>query len=326
MVSYKNQDLIPPFSERFQRLAEEWKTIQSNINHMYKTSAFTSSTSNTFEESSRVPFIVYSCQELLDALEPACLFFETYATELREELADYLEKHRKFIWFDEAMRKLYHPSEKEKKEFAFFQEGTWNGYDLSYNAYIADKERREARGKTSNPNYISTHECCRNCICFWDDTPDYEWAKEDKEECAASNNIRINSRKCQEFEREFLASSTLDAVYNPSWIPPITDQFDGRLDGVCRMKYIADVFQCTLAVKWAANYMGNVIWALPSELDFMVLWNIQPYGHRIADAYQSTRRHILDHYATQKEEEDNVLAAAKCKIKVFKLENCYLEH
>ncbi len=331
MVSHVNHDLVPPFSESFQLIEKEWHILQSSLNTILQTSAFSDEHDyrNTFTSSfsrgpdESVPSIVISITEVLEAYSKLAEFFDRHAYTILAEVESHLEKYRSTLWFFKALDTLYHPTEEEKHQFAFFQEGEWNGYDLSFSAYRADKERIETRGKTKNPNFVPRpHVCCTNCICFYDDTPEYEWYKEDKEESLASNNIRINWSKRCEFEREFLQSGVLETMKSTwsTWMPK-EHWFEFPNLELC--KEIADKYR--IAVKPAVIILRHWLWKLPSKFYFSFLWQNR---HRFRSIAEQLRLHIQffqQKYSKHSDQEDTIVEAARQNVRILPLKNCFEE-
>lgn len=275
MVCSANTDLIPPFSEAFQAIEKEWIQLRKNIQEFVHTSAFSDDDTrlNTFNTGGTfcgepVDRVVYDIHEVLAKYAELANFFDRYADIAREEVETHLQRHKGDLWFFKALDTLYNPSEEDNVLFAFFQKGEWNGYNLYLETYRTDKARKEERGKTKNPNFVpqSIHICPPNCICYWDDTPEYEWNKEDKEESLASTNIRINWEKRQQFEREFLASDMLETL-KPSWEHWMPKEHWYEFPTLELCKTFSDEY--SIAVKPAVILLSKWLWKLPHEFYFI---------------------------------------------------------
>ncbi len=320
MSCYDNRHLIPPFSPEFEAIHTLWKEHLSTLGTICRNSAFHNHThGKTFESGKQViPF-----SEALPALHSFLAFLREYAVAFKKEAQQYLVRHRAFLWFYYAMQALYHPSEADRKDFAIFFDGSWGEFDLSYNTYIADKERKEVRGKTKNPNYVDTHVCCSNCICFYDDTPDYEWSKEDEAESKASNNIRINYSKKTEFERQVLQSGVLETwrEHWERWEPPIRPTSRTLL---LESFWLREGDMAT-TVSLAVKYVNHIIWVLPRELYFAYMWDHQDRFTVFIQQIEETLCILQARYEKTKEWEDEVVEAARSNIKIVQVFKCFFE-
>ena len=314
-----NYKFPPPFSDGFHPIYQKWIRLSKELQHLIHTTAHIDM--NERRESPG-KLRVRSCHAFFDILEHIATFYETHHVALREEARHYFQEHRAIVWYSTAMERRYHPTDDEKRQFAFFFDGIWGAYDLSLETYRADELRRKLRGEMKNPNYVSTHVCCSNCICFYDDTPDYEWAKEDEAERMASNNIRINYRLAYEFEREFLNSDTLETLRHcwESWEPPIVPRSLDRLDlEECDMKWHPYVFQ------HAWRYCFSQWIMLPSNPAFEFLWNNQGSFLKIAGLIRSAVAKLRDVYVKQKDAEDEFIRYSRKNVRVYQVRNCYFE-
>ncbi len=318
MSSYDNRHFIPQFSKEFEELHGRWKTHMSALKHISHNSAFNMHADGRTFQSGKT---VISFTEILDALQSFLTFLRDHVDDFTAEAHRYLAEHRGFLWFYYAMNALYHPSDVDRQTFAMFFEGSWGDYDLSYDAYIADKERKEARGKTKNPNYVDTHVCCTNCICFYDDTPDYEWSKEDREESEASHNIRINWSKKKAFEREILTSGMLE-TWRPlweTWTP--TQRPNSR-------SLTMDPFwwnQLNTATSVATKYVDQIWFYFPMELYFSFLWDNQDRFPVLIAEIEAELRKLRARYETTREWEDEVVEDARSNVKNIPVRKCYFE-
>jgi hypothetical protein len=318
MSCYDNRHLISPFSPEFETIHTLWKEHLDFLRIIGETSAFhTHAEGATFEGGKPV----FSFSEILNALQSILTLLRTNGAAFKAEAQQYLVKHRAFLWFYYAMQALYHPSEADRKDFALFFEGSWGEFDLSYDTYIADKERKDARGKTKNPNYVDTHVCCSNCICYYDDTPDYEWSKEDEEESKASNNIRINYSKKAEFERQVLQNGVLETwrEHWEEWEPPKGT----RSRSLALDEYWLSELKTTVSV--AAKYAKSVFWRLPSEMYFSFLWDNQDEFEELANQMEASLRDLQSRYKNTKEWEDEVVEDARKGIKNLQIALSFLE-
>lgn len=318
MSCYDNHHLIPSFSPEFEEIHALWKELMKSLESIADTSAFNIHTNGASFEGGKT---VFSYSEIAESLQSILAFLRKYNSAMKKEAHHYLEYHRGFLWFYYAMQALYHPSEEDRKNFAMFFEGSWGEFGLSYSEYVADKERKETRGKTKNPKYIDTHVCCSNCICFYDDTPDYEWSKEDREESEASNNIRINWDKKAEFERRVLEKGVLETWRDlwETWSPPIRPISRSlALD-----EYWVDHLKTTVAV--AAYYAKRIWWTLPHEFYFSFLWDNQHTIDIVCKELEEALGVLQARYEKTKEWEDEIIEAARGGIKHLQVSNCFFE-
>lgn len=313
MSSYDNRHLTPSFSKEFEDIHALWKTHLEALRHIVNTSAFNSRhyDGKTFEANNTV----LSFTDILEALQAFLDFLRIHGLALKAEAHRYLEEHRAFLWFYYGMQCLYHPSPDDRRTYPMFMEGTLCNFDLSLATYEADKARKEERGKTKNPDFVDTHVCCSNCICFYDDTPPYECAKEDAAEAKASNNIRINSHKKAEFEQHILGGNMLE-VWHPywsSWTPPRLPTRSLRsLDPYW-------VTPRTTTASMATDYARTLEWFFPCDLYFSFLWDMQDAWEHTADKIEETLAALRDRYVETKVWEDEVVEAAHSNVRVFRL-------
>ncbi len=286
------------------------------------TSVFTGSSRDDFEEGEgrRVRHV----SEFIEKIEELAAFFENHAEAIRHECQEYLDQHRALLWFDTALSTLYHPTTTDLLQFAFFTKGEWNGYDLSYDTYVAHKQFIAARGKTKNPDYVPPpHTCCSNCICYYDDSPEYEWSAEDARDAKASNNIRINWEKRKAFEVEFANSATLDDLRPAweSWVPAYklseSEEYRVGYSDHCRM--------FRTAVKSAAYWVGRNLWYIPRTLDFRRIHSWLPFLATFVEDYRNAAAAFRKKYGVVQEDEEEILAAAKQGIRIIPLTGCYVE-
>jgi hypothetical protein len=326
MLSSPNKQMIdskykflPPFSDGFHRIYRKWVQLSQELRVLLDTSALIASNER---HESLVKLRVHSCHEFFDILERIAAFYESHHVALREEARHYLLENRAFVWYSMAVSRRYHPTEDELRQFAFFFEGTWGSYDLSLKTYREDEHRRKLRGQTKNPNYVSTHVCCNNCICYYDDTPDYEWAKEDEAERKVSNNIRINYWLSYEFEREFLKSNTLENMRScwESWEPTISPRNLDRLEleeSDLTSEYHPYVFQV------AHRYCYCSWMLLPSEPTFEYLWNHQGSFLKIAGLLRTAVGKMRERYLNQKAKEDDYILYSRKNIRVYQVRSYF---
>lgn len=258
---------------------------------------------------------VYSFSEIYAPLQAFLAFLREYRAAFKAEANRYLQEHRPFVWFQYAIKCLYHPTDEDRRTFPMFFEGTWRDFDLSIETWKADKARKEERGATKNPNFVDTHKCCSNCICFYDDTPPYEWAKEDAAEAKASNNIRINWDKKTEFERQYLESDMLASLENhwASWTPT-TRSLDRPLT---LDRYWFE--HLTTAASLAARYVDTLCWLLPYTLYFSFLWDNQDRFGIFVEQIAETLSALQKCYEDTQVWEDEVVEAARSNVRVFRV-------
>lgn len=321
MVCHGNSDLYPSCSEQFRLIYEAWVTLVKSAEIMVDSSAISPYYQDCIFDLSGNKIVHYIPEILTKCLEVAD-FLEANRAAICEEAEQYLSCNRSRLWFFEAMDCLYHPTKEEELRFVFFREGTWRTYDLSYATYKADEERKEARGKTKNPNYVSDHKCCTNCICFYIDEPDYEWAKEDEEETKASNNIRINWHMKKTFEREFLESDMLETLKPlwKTWRPkPIRRQPFTEM--LCR----PDIKEYSFLAKPVIKYLAKLRHELCPHNPYRAIWHLYENSQILALCIRDDVAFFQDLYKSRKEEEDEYVLACRQNIKTCPVKDCYVE-